>query len=145
MLKRCYKCELFKENKYFSLNTKNGYYNSRCKSCQSEYAKNKLVRTRNNAQRRDAYSALKTEIIMALGGFCDCCKITEIEFLTIDHIEGGGRLHRKLLGSKAMYQQIKSDGFPKDKYRVLCYNCNCAIGHYGSCPHQHQQNHPIYT
>lgn len=29
-----------------------------------------------------------------------------------------------------------AQGYPKDRYRLLCYNCNCAIGARGYCPHK---------
>jgi len=65
---------------------------------------------------------------------CECCKEKTIEFLCIDHIEGGGSKHRKEIGHGALYAWLKRKNFP-DGFRVLCHNCNNSIGCYGYCPH----------
>lgn len=67
---------------------------------------------------------------------CACCGENRIEFLTIDHIHGGGSKHRRELGNAGtrIARWLKKAGYP-DGFRVLCYNCNCAIGAYGECPH----------
>lgn len=67
---------------------------------------------------------------------CECCGETRIEFLALDHKNGGGNRHRKSLGGNQMvYREVRRLGFP-DGYRVLCHNCNTSLGHYGYCPHQ---------
>jgi len=76
---------------------------------------------------------LRASVIEAYGGKCDCCGETHIEFLVIDHIDGGGRQHRKSLGSY-IYKWLRDQGYPAG-FRVLCHNCNCAFAYYGSCPH----------
>ncbi len=68
---------------------------------------------------------------------CECCNETLIEFLCLDHKNGGGNKHRKTLGDPSgtgIYQWVKKNNYP-DGFRVLCYNCNNAHGHYGYCPH----------
>jgi hypothetical protein len=67
--------------------------------------------------------------------FCDCCKENHIEFLAIDHIDGGGREHRKKIGNGHMAAWLIRNGFPKG-FKVLCHNCNMAKGFYKQCPHQ---------
>lgn len=57
-----------------------------------------------------------------------------MEFLSIDHINGGGNRHREKVGSAKVYAWLKKRGYPKG-YQVLCHNCNQAIGLYGKCPH----------
>jgi hypothetical protein len=81
---------------------------------------------------------LRKDVIAGLGGVCTCCGEKNFKFLTLDHLYGGGKGHRKLRGgnNSRIYRDVRDEGFPKDKYRVLCYNCNCAIGVYGICPHQ---------
>jgi hypothetical protein len=70
------------------------------------------------------------------GGFCSCCGEAEPEFLAIDHIGGGGEKHRAKVGQGSnMVNWIINSGFPEG-FRVLCHNCNQAIGYYGECPHQ---------
>ena len=79
--------------------------------------------------------ALRLQIIAAYGGKCVCCGESQIEFLSIDHIEGRGTGadHRRRVGS-TIYSHIRREGFP-DTYRLLCYNCNCSLGFNGYCPH----------
>lgn len=66
---------------------------------------------------------------------CKCCGERTYEFLSLDHIDGGGNQHRKKLGSKYIYSYLIHDNFP-DGYQVLCHNCNLAKGFYKKCPHQ---------
>ena len=68
---------------------------------------------------------------------CECCGENHIEFLSIDHINGGGQQARKtiLKGSGGLYSWLKRNNFP-DGYRVLCHNCNQSLGAYGYCPHK---------
>lgn len=66
---------------------------------------------------------------------CACCGENHIEFLSIDHIKGGGRKHRKARKIGSMCFWLKSNHYPKG-YQVLCHNCNQSKGCYGYCPHQ---------
>lgn len=85
----------------------------------------------------------RIEVLTHYGGNppkCACCNEDILEFLSIDHVNGGGRQHRAKIfktnsGSGAFYLWLKRQGFPEG-YRILCYNCNCALGHYGYCPHR---------
>lgn len=65
---------------------------------------------------------------------CECCGEKSVEFLSIDHIDGGGTKHRKQIGRGNLYNWLVKNNFPEG-YRVLCHNCNQAIGMYGKCPH----------
>lgn len=47
-----------------------------------------------------------------------------------DRIEKMGAIR----GGTDFYRKLKQLGFPSG-YRVLCHNCNQAIGFYGRCPH----------
>ena len=88
-------------------------------------------RTRNNIRHR----AQRIECIDHYGGKCACCGETEIEFLVIDHINGGGTQHRKEIGKgDKIYRWLRKNNFPEG-LRVLCANCNQSYGHYGFCPH----------
>lgn len=84
---------------------------------------------------------LKREVIDAYGGRCSCCGELEIVFLTIDHINGGGKKQRSEVGGfgKKFYLWLKRNNYPKDEFQVLCLNCNFAKGKTGRiCPHQLQ-------
>lgn len=67
---------------------------------------------------------------------CLCCKESRLEFLCIDHIDGSGNKHRKVVAKTygSIFRWLTVNGFPEG-YRVLCYNCNSSLGHYGYCPH----------
>lgn len=83
----------------------------------------------------DYYARRRAEVQTAYGNRCACCGETEPAFLTIDHINNDGHLHRKSRNHN-YYLQVKREGFPKDKYQLLCMNCNCAKAWFGVCPHQ---------
>jgi hypothetical protein len=67
---------------------------------------------------------------------CACCGEAHDEFLTIDHINGGGAVHRREVGSHGsrIYRWLRANGWPEG-FRVLCMNCNHALGLQGYCPH----------
>lgn len=96
-----------------------------CKPCRKVY-------TRNYQQK------LKQEVVDAYGGRCSCCGETEICFLSIDHIYGNGNKEEgRGRGGYKFYLWLKRQGFPKDKYRLLCHNCNMGREvNGGICPHQ---------
>jgi len=82
---------------------------------------------------------LKLNILTHYGGNppkCACCGETEIKFLSIDHIKGFGTRHRNRVkdSGSEFYRWLLNNNFPEG-YQVLCYNCNCAKGFYGVCPH----------
>lgn len=97
---------------------------------------------RQNAQRKVRKEELKVEVFTHYSGGtprCACCGEQEYQFLTLDHIEGGGREHRCELvpiSQRGMFNWIKREGFPPI-FQVLCYNCNCGRQwNSGVCPHK---------
>jgi hypothetical protein len=66
--------------------------------------------------------------------FCKCCKDKHLEFLTIDHINGGGNKHLKTI-SMDIYSFLIKNNYPTG-FRVLCMNCNWARRFNKKCPHQ---------
>lgn len=88
------------------------------------------------------YEALRKAALEAYGGSCACCGESEPDFLTVDHVGGWGAAHRKELGAGAgnILQWLKKAGYPQDgTIQLLCWNCNCAIGVRGSCPHRREE------
>jgi len=70
---------------------------------------------------------------------CPGCKVIEVKFLTLDHVNGDGKNHRKNIGyGLAFYRWIIENNFPKI-LTILCMNCNFAKGKYGICPHLSKQ------
>lgn len=100
-------------------------------------ARNRSYWETHKAEFRQNARKIKLEVIAAYGGECACCGETAPEFLTIDHIDGGGKAHRRELAGygRAIYRWLKAQGFPQDGFQLLCWNCNCAKGFYGTCPH----------
>ena len=112
-------------------------HNKRCRenwATLTEEEKN-IKRAKHNIWFRANHAKVRKETIEAYGGKCVCCGENKIEFLAIDHINGGGSQHRKR-DSRAtqMSHWLKEQGWP-DGYRILCHNCNLSIGFYGYCPH----------
>jgi len=86
---------------------------------------------------RSQSRAERIEALKIYGGdppHCACCGEAKFEFLAIDHIEGGGHKHRKIGGGSVIYRWLRANNYPLG-FRVLCHNCNQAIGYYGYCPH----------
>lgn len=78
---------------------------------------------------------IKRAAIDGYGAVCACCGELQYEFLTIDHVNNDGGVERKATKYQiGIYQKIIAQNFPAS-YQILCYNCNCAKGVYGSCPH----------
>lgn len=88
---------------------------------------------------RNRNREIKKEIMAHYGGKCECCGEDRIEFLSIDHVNGGGNKHRKELGNVSFYGWLRKQSFPGG-YRVLCMNCNFSIGAYGHCPHEKERD-----
>jgi len=82
-----------------------------------------------NQRERDRLRRLniKSSILMHYGkGKCACvkCGFSDIRALSIDHIEGNGAEHRKMLrrGGLSFYKWLAQNGFPSG-YQTLCMNC----------------------
>jgi hypothetical protein len=72
-------------------------------------------------------ASLKAEVFAAYGGKCQCpsglCNESNPKFLSIDHIFNDG--HAGAVGTK-LYRWLKANGFPKDRFRLMCWNCNAG-------------------
>lgn len=89
-----------------------------------------------NAKSLGRRQKLIAEVFAHYGNRCACpgCSITEPAFLTIDHIDGGGRRHRDEVGSgHEFYVWIIENNFPKT-LQLLCANCNLGKMRCGECP-----------
>lgn len=116
MEKVCSRCGRSRDERKFPKSIGGGRRNY-CFSCRARYETARL--------RLDMYENL--------GDRCACCGETHPQFLTLEHILGveGER--------KPWWQELRQarrEGWPRDKYEVLCFNCNCAKGHWGDCPHR---------
>lgn len=94
-------------------------------------------RAYKNAASAAYHARNKLAALNAYGGpKCACCDESLIEGLTIDHINGGGRDHRKEAGGGSrFYCWLKKHNYPAG-FQVLCGTCNMAKGTSDHCPHQ---------
>lgn len=78
----------------------------------------------------------KREAIDHYGGCCVCCGEITLEFLTFDHIDGGGSQHRREIPKvrKHIHLWLKQNNYPPI-VRILCWNCHMARNGGRICPH----------
>jgi hypothetical protein len=142
-MKKCTSCKRHKAvGQFYKQRRNKDGLQSQCKTC----AKARLATARKirriAGELTDAQKTrqrLRREVLQHYGGEnlqCSCpgCNVTQIEFLSIDHIDGGGHQHRKQIGESGLYTWLKRQNFPPG-FRVLCHNCNQSMGAYGYCPH----------
>lgn len=111
-----------------------------CISCGRERDRAPLLTCNKCKKRaRDYAKELKITVMTAYGHKCFCCGESKHQFLTIDHVFRDGhkdRLDNNFTAATKFYTYLKNLGFPKDRYRILCFNCNNASFRYGGvCPH----------
>ncbi len=128
---KCRKCGvvLIVDENWVRVSAERSHY--QCNTCKAEYEK----RPRALQRRRQ----IRMAVIEKYGGKCACCGESTIEFLAIDHINGGGSRERKTQSTSAFWYGLYT--MPRrDDLRVLCHNCNMAFGSYGYCPHERERN-----
>lgn len=76
----------------------------------------------------------RLKVFNIYGNKCECCGESTFEFLAIDHVNGDGIEERKLFGTQQLVMRIIKSG-KQPNYRLLCHNCNLALGIYKYCPH----------
>lgn len=151
-MKACSTCEIVKPlADFWRERSKPDGRKARCAACslisnKTSYDKNPASRVAstakwraNNPRRFNAYMAerrqrIKADLVAGYGGKCTCCGETAIEFLTLEHLHGGGRAHRRSKDSLAIFNEVIRAGFPKE-YTILCMNCNFAKRYGKECPH----------
>lgn len=98
------------------------------------------VRGYERAYRLRSKLRLRGLVFKAYGHKCNCCGESNPGFLTIDHISGGGTRHTKTVARGRLYAWLVKNNFPKDDFRLLCWNCNCGRQHNaGVCPHKQEK------
>jgi len=114
---KCNKCDvaLTNDNWYPSNQKAYNYICSNCSRVKNLPAMKKM-NLKDRAQSLNVY-----------GNKCQLCGETKNEFLVIDHVNGGGTLHRKELKGNRIYKWLRHNNYP-NTFRVLCHNCNFMIG-----------------
>jgi hypothetical protein len=97
--------------------------------------KHRLAIRKSNTKSR---ACAKAAVFLHYGQFCRCCGTDTKEFLTMDHINGGGSKHQKQI-QEYIYIWLVKHNFPND-FQVLCFNCNMSKGIYGECPHKREKD-----
>ena len=97
------------------------------------YVQNNIAKVRESVRRSN--QTIKHLIINAYGGRCVCCGEAEIDFLTIDHIDGLKGKSKQGERGRQFYYRLIREGFQTDKYQCLCMNCNWGQRFQGICPH----------
>ena len=127
--KICTKCCLEKDVCFFSFFKKKNRHDSRCRTCRNIAGRAYRLlpgrKEKNKESWKRYWFRTQNRVVDLLGGECLWCKESNPIFLTIDHINNDGQLHR-LKGANRVYLDIIADNNRKEKYRILCYSCNCA-------------------
>lgn len=134
--KFCKYCKLSKLLRFF-YKRKDSCYSSACRSCHYQQTKKYQLMYKKFFRElaRDRHASLRQEVLAAYGSCCVCCGENIVEFLTIDHIDNEGASYRRNVPASKLYRRLKRNKSPKDNFQLLCYNCNCAKGRLGQCPH----------
>lgn len=119
-----------------------------CSWCGRQFTGSMEFRLYCSAECRDAALKDKTaaarrarriEALQAYGGLipaCACCGETGLLFLSLDHVNGGGRQHRRETGGGGFYVWLRKNNYPAG-FQVLCHNCNLGRElNGGICPHK---------
>lgn len=107
-----------------------------CDQCRKyRNTKNEEYRSKWPQYDKSERDKLRQEVLDAYGNKCKCCGETQQEFLAIDHVNNDGAEHRREI-RRPIYRWLRQNGFPQDRFQILCHNCNMAKAMYGMCPHQ---------
>lgn len=93
-------------------------------------------RQQNADVRQRRHIRQRVLVIESYGGCCAFCGNGHFEHLTIDHINGGGKVHRASFGPKYrnVYDYLARTELRLDLYRILCWNCHMALTLYSISP-----------
>lgn len=113
--------------KEYARNRYNAKKEELIKKARGYYQKNKnLIRYKQNQYSKRMYSDLRIKAINILGSKCQICGFDDIRALQIDHVDGGGRKHRKIYSNFLKYYKLIIEDTLKNggRYQLLCANCN---------------------
>lgn len=108
-----------------------------CKKCSRE--KNRASYKKNYLKRRAANLKYvhknKAIVFQHYGNQCACCGQSYVDYLQLDHKEGGGSTHRRSLpNTQSIYRWAILNEFPAS-LQLLCANCHFAKTKNKACHH----------
>ena len=96
------------------------------------------LKIRNKVYKKKYDIKIKNIVFNHYGTECACCGESNLFFLSIDHMNGGGTQHRIKIKNK-FYNWLIKNNFPKG-YQTLCFNCNWGRHiNKGICPHKNEK------
>jgi hypothetical protein len=141
-MKICTKCNVMKDEDQFFRRSDTGKSMAWCKDCRNthrgttrhKYRSSTLLAKKRwyakhadkiNNHKKSKRAANKSIVYSHYGEACAICSESINEFLTIDHVSGGGRQHRRQISSR-IYEWLILNRFPSE-FRILCRNCNVKV------------------
>lgn len=97
--------------------------------------------TARDQSRRRRRMEVRLEIIHFLGDVCACCSEDHPDKLTVDHVHDDGASSDGMpRGGFDLYKKILDGRIPKERFQLLCWNCNFSkhLGG-GECVHRRRK------
>lgn len=96
-----------------------------------DFQRNKARFAHYAAQYRDG---IKAEMVEAYGGSCKHCGESDPLVLALDHIHDDSHVEKEYFnggsrGGAKLYAELKKQGWPKERFQLLCFNCNAKKEH----------------
>ena len=141
--KCCIRCNATKPIRLFCVSKQydDGYKNI-CKRCYNIENRKRYDDNREQevARNRAKYIKLRQDVFSKYGIKCSCCGESELDFLTIDHMNISRKEHKKQTGGNAggvyLYYWLKRNNYPIG-FQTLCMNCNMSkYKNNGHCIHK---------
>ena len=114
--------------------------NPKAKEVKKRWKNNPKSREKHREARKRWRLRLKRKVLISLGGKCECCAETQLDFLQVDHVNKDGKKHREEIGRSVQMHKDMLKHPTRYKLRVLCANCHFSITNTGICPHQKDKN-----
>lgn len=102
-----------------------------CKICIRQDNNRRYLIKKNSylLQYKNKRRQIKHDVLKYYGGFCALCQEDDFNKLSLDHMDGYGRQHRKSVlkidSGTNFYRWVLK--YKPNNLRLLCYNCNCQV------------------